>query len=102
MLSREELRELIAQTLMADAETAMLRGREITAHFEETRLRIEELEGVLGRLVAKVDETGKASAGVFVLAKVHGMPYKGPTHGEELEAARKVFVGERMRKELEL
>jgi len=39
-------------------------------------------------LLAKLDEIERDTSGIFVMAHVHGMPYKGPNWAEEYKAMR--------------
>ena len=38
-----------------------------------------------------VEATSKDSEGVFIMAQIHGMPYKGRTFGKEMEAFKEAL-----------
>lgn len=52
-----------------------------------------ELFSALENLVNKLEEINKSEAykAVWFMYMNHGMEYKGPNYGEELDAARKVL-----------
>lgn len=57
------------------------------------------VEAAARALVAKLDEVGAATLGVYVLAKVHGMEYDGPNYGVELEALRAALDATELRED---
>ncbi len=53
---------------------------------ESQRREIERLRSASNALVTKLDEIAEATKGMFVLASVRGMPYKGPNWEQERNA----------------
>jgi hypothetical protein len=47
----------------------------------------------LAALCDKLDVVGEACSGIFVLAKIHGSEYDGPTWLEEINRARAILGG---------
>jgi len=86
----QEAREI----LLSEAITARLLPSELDAIrvllTDHARLveRNRILEDALRDLVAAVDQVSEDSRGVFTLAHIHGMPYKGKNWKAELDAAR--------------
>lgn len=64
------------------------------ATIDALQARLDEAERLLRNLVRAVEATDEASKGVFILAHVHGHPYDGPNHGEQLDAARAFLAKE--------
>ena len=52
-------------------------------YFEERLLKLEAVAKAARALDTKLDEVEVATRGVFVMAYVHGMEYRGPTYAEE-------------------
>ena len=63
----------------------------ITAPFIEEIRRLEEVVEQAKIFLNAVEASSKDSEGVFIMAQIHGMPYKGRTFGKELEAFKEAL-----------
>ena len=70
--------------------------REGVGLVHDLRARIQTLEDALRGLVEQTERLGESSEfrSVFLLAKVHGMEYAGPTVEAELAEAQRVLARE--------
>ena len=57
--------------------------------------KMQEMREALGALCDKLDAVGEACSGIFMLAKIHGAEYDGPTWVNEVARARTLLGGDR-------
>lgn len=50
--------------------------------------QLTQLQALVRALVAKLDESDKASQGIFITAAMHGIHYNGPSYADELQALK--------------
>ena len=54
----------------------------------QLKTELSQLQALVRALVDKLDESDKASQGIFITAAMHGIHYNGPSYADELQALK--------------